>query len=885
MAAGQPRLQVKISADASDAVTAFKEAAVGLKGMGAASEDVAKQSEAVAAALVKVGNSTDSPGKLASATQQAAIKVKDLKEALDAAEVAGETMPVGLVGALEKAEAALSGSKTRLAQFKTALDEVGVAGQEAGAKVAAGVAKAEPKLTEVQVAAKKLEVELEALGKADTARGLAQGSARAKVALDDLEEAAKTAGVSVDKFGVNVKDAEGKINAAAGKAGSLRDAMGDMTTRGNLAAQGMEAMAGKAGSLDGVLSMVKDTGGKTSGIIADLGFSALAAEGAFKLLKTAADGIVEGSKAIGAAYVEYVQKQVDAQVEMAKATQAARMLGVELPKTAAGVHELALAFDRLAPNAKVAQKQLDDWVKTVDGVKIPKSFDEIKVSAAALEAKLADVFAKGGAAVVSFGKENDGVLRAVAEQYKVNGQAVPDHIAKTIKALDEWGKAEDKNKKAVEDSKLAGEDKLKSMIRIYEQQQKAIEEANKLLDANQKEKKSTEELDKALAAIAAKYNLTVDGLADLVKKSKDAEKEFEAGRKTAEGYAGGFDRLAASVGMAGAAMKSSAKDFAEANDAARRNADAFGSIADAAGRVSGGTTALTTGFERLKGGTEDATKAIDLHGATLEENFNSLTPAYAKAIADASEKTQDMKRTAAQAAAGVDQFGASVTGAGKAIGTVSDVMGDGVKKLEDYGQKWVEVGAAMSASTTGFRAIVPAIDGAADSAEKLFQQLSYLSKTNMATTIWVEPLITDLEKGSISIAQFTSQMNEMQKAASFFQVYGMGTAVEFQLMLSKMALAEQEYYDASEKRRKEAIKKAQDDATAAKKHAIDAIAAANKEFAASLAPGQSGSQSFDAQGNLISGGGAGGGMTSGGGSTNSSAPGSFVLELAKVPKS
>lgn len=826
--AGQPRLQVKISADASEAVDAFREAATGLKGMGAASEDVARQSEAVAAALTKVGNATDSPGKLASATQQAAIKVKDLKEALEAAEAAGETMPAGLVGALEKAEAALTGSKARLAQFKTALDDVGDAGKEAGTKVAAGIAKAEPAMTEVQAAAKKLEVELEALGKADTARGLAQGSARAKVALDELEAAAKTAGVSVDKFGVNIKDAETKINAAAGKAGALRDAMGDMTTRGNLAAQGMEAVASRAGSLDGLLGGLKDTAGATAGKIADVGFAATGVVGAFMFGYEAANKFMDSVKAMGGPDIRNTGAAI------VSLTDGVLKLGERFNDIPARVNPALKALQahgRMAAEADEALKGLvTGWKTTGEIASDAKKVDDSLANLSKIIGET-DRQHKNWNTSVLENKESILKLWKEAEAHGKTLESLDPKLRTAILLAQGMTAAEEKSaaaRKAMRESTEGAIPSIQAITAALQKDlQQAREHATSVVEMAEREKVAREKASAALEAYAKANGLTDKEVAQLLKNQEAVNAALLAGAPAADRYSDALNKVGRAAQKAGEeeekAQRRLTQKISETYDKAKQSVSEYGAALDK-------TADSSQSAARQELAKETATARAGMAAAATVEEYNKHT-----------EALEAVKQKSTLLTIAEDKLALAIGEAGRANETFNMFL---------------------PTSTEGLRDFAAAVEGPITSLQKLTQQFTYLSdQTSGWMAVWVEPLITDLEKGKIGIEKFRQALDDMTATSQVLAAWSMGTVTEYQNMLRAMSVAEQEYFDHMRAMQVQAVADAQKTAIALR----DA-----KYIADKTAPGSGGGMGGGAGGSMGSGSGGaagpyGGGMSGGGG--------------------
>lgn len=122
---------------------------------------------------------------------------------------------------------------------------------------------------------------------ADEPQRLGRAAGIAELGFLKTKDAIAKAASEGKKFGPEVaaamQHAEQAISKATLRSGELRDAMGDVRSRGDLAARSFESAAGAAGSLDGLLGKLKDTAGPTGQKFADLGFQVLAVGAAFDM--------------------------------------------------------------------------------------------------------------------------------------------------------------------------------------------------------------------------------------------------------------------------------------------------------------------------------------------------------------------------------------------------------------------------------------------------------------------------------------------------------------------------------------------------------------------------------------------------------------------------
>lgn len=137
----------------------------------------------------------------------------------------------------------------------------------------------------------------------DSPRELARAAALADMEMQQLRAAIDRAAASGEKMSAALAgamtSAETKIEAANVRAAKLRDTMGDMKTKGDLAAKGFEAAAGAAGSFEGMLGRLNDTGGKNAQAFAKVGFAVVAAGAAFEMGYAQGEKLRSGLVALG----------------------------------------------------------------------------------------------------------------------------------------------------------------------------------------------------------------------------------------------------------------------------------------------------------------------------------------------------------------------------------------------------------------------------------------------------------------------------------------------------------------------------------------------------------------------------------------------------------
>lgn len=682
------------------------------------------------------------------------------KDVGDVGKTAGAEIEAGAAAAAP----ALAGVEAAAKEAGAALEAAGDKSREAAAEVATGMPKAESALLEVEAAAKRLEAELQRLDKADTARGLAQGSARAKVALEELDARARSAGVSVEKFGVNAQEVEKKLNGAAAKAGALRDAMGDMTTRGNMAAQGMEAVAGRAGSLDGILGGLKDTGGKTAQGLADIGFAATALTNSFSLGYDA-----------GKQYLAFMKE----------------FTGKDLTKAGAVLVDMALGAERLA-----AAYNLIPFVETK--MKAQSFADVMEKVASRHEAAWAA--ARKYAAEMENGKI---WLKDLGYGFTTFTEA--QEKAKTSMSLFEA---------MLRRANETGEP-MTRIWRLNATEMDAMKKEADLLGIN---------LEKLYPSLATGIKFTTE----LAEANKNLAGTTKAVADAATTEAAAIDKRNAAMADAHSDRVKSVKEYGAALD---KTADSTQSAA------------------RQELAKEESTARAGLATAKTAEEYTK----YSEALEAVKQKTTLLTISEEK---------------------LAQAIGEAGRANESFT-------AFLPTSTDGLRDFASAVDGPIDSLQRLAQQFTYLSdQTSGWMSVWVEPLITDLEMGKIGIEQFSAALEKMQSTAAVLSAWSMGTVTEYQNMLAQMSVAEQEYFDRMRAMHLQAVADAHKTAIALRdaKYLADLAAPGGKSGMGGGAGGSMGAGSGGA-GSIY-----GGGISSGGGSSTGTAGSALIKVLAEVPR-
>lgn len=224
------------------------------------------------------------------------------------AEAAGTALDSAFTG---RVETAIAGAKEQAAGMNAELEKMGGQTPTKLDKVIVALEKTEQSAAGAWSAIERMGQEgaaaaaaLAKLDKAsDSPRELARAAALADMEMQQLRAAIDRAAASGEKMSAALAgamtSAETKIEAANVRAAKLRDTMGDMKTKGDLAAKGFEAAAGAAGSFEGMLGRLNDTGGKNAQVFAKVGFAVVAAGAAFEMGYAQGEKLRSGLVALG----------------------------------------------------------------------------------------------------------------------------------------------------------------------------------------------------------------------------------------------------------------------------------------------------------------------------------------------------------------------------------------------------------------------------------------------------------------------------------------------------------------------------------------------------------------------------------------------------------
>ena len=432
---------------------------------------------------------------------QAALSVLATK-----ASAAGTALDSAFTG---RVEAAIAGAKEQAAGMNAELEKMGGQTPTKLDKVIVALEKTESSAAGAWAAIERMGVEgaaaAAALQKLEAAsnspRELARAAALADLEMQQLRTSIDRVRASGGQLGPGIgaamTAATQKIEAANVRAAKLRDTMGDMKTKGDQAAKGFEATAGAAGSLEGMLGQLNDTGGKNAQAFAKVGFAVVSVGAAFEM------GYSQGEK---------LRAGLTA-------------LGVQLPDLSAKTGAVVLAIESMVRGYEEAELVENAAVARA------RQIIALREQQAAAEWALASALAKSGLVWKDANAEREAVIA------KLN--AAEQILSRVAKSEQEWTEAIKVNTPELQKLKAAAEEHNIALSSIAPRTAAAVAESDKYAASASKVAAATRE-----ATAAVKDMNTVTGEAvtvpifDLAEKADGTLRTLKLVRAELEGLQG-----------------------------------------------------------------------------------------------------------------------------------------------------------------------------------------------------------------------------------------------------------------------------------------------------------------------------------------------------------
>lgn len=422
---------------------AAKEADTALEGTGL-------EAKAVERYLKSIENASGSPLVLERNAKMAAAALTVMKEN---AAAAGREIPAAFEGRVStaiqgvtkyvgamNAELEKTGGlpATKLDKVITALEGVAKSGKDAWSELeklgAEGKAAAEA---------------LRAMEKSSNSpRELARNAGVASFAVETLTSRLKASGpageAAMKTVASSMKNAEGAINSAANRAARMKDAMGDLAMKANMAGDGMATLRGSAGSLDTMLDRMRETGTGATKAIGTLGVGVSVAA-------TAIMGAVAAGKQLAQTIDEWDAKR--AKTDKATADAAVRVLNLDAANRAVtrGLIEQGRTTDdtiRRYVEMTLKMGKLTEqgraYIENMAKMKAPPAWKVIEEQANAMAITLESAYKRSEEEGNRWALANAAGLKAIVAEYDKAGKEVPAILVTAVAAAEKWATANEK---------------------------------------------------------------------------------------------------------------------------------------------------------------------------------------------------------------------------------------------------------------------------------------------------------------------------------------------------------------------------------------------------------------------------------------------------------
>ncbi|MCK6684706.1 MAG: hypothetical protein L6R30_20075 [Thermoanaerobaculia bacterium] len=619
---------------------------------------IADQAFAAVNALDGLGRAGDNADRIEAGALKAQVKINDLKESIEKARAAGVELGPGVEKSVQAMDSAVGKAVVRAAELREKYDRA----RDSIASMKGPAADAWSELEKLGEEGRQAAEAMRALEKAGSSPiALQRAAAMAGIALEDLEKSGVHAGPAIEAA---LGKATQKVQEAAEKARRFADVAGDLKTRGDLAAQGFESLTGAAGSAEGMLSRLKDTGTGVQAKLADVGFAGIALAGAFTLGYESGKKFDEGLKehgidlsrlgdGIGGA-VGLFQKFADAQnklipigetnrkalKELALATNEYNQLLAPLPARINPVLNALHQKQRVAGEAREALEKLgvelqDTGNSAAHLEKVTKEFDKwanaeklmgrLSEAASVNREKilgLRDAWLAVGKPIealppklkeaIAEAEKAAGKIKALAEAHDLLAkQRAVDGLIEQYKKIDEAAKYGKESVLAYRDAWIASGQTLDSMPAKY---RLLILEAERQADATEKVAKREEVLRTGMRETVS----ALDSIANGYKQATDA----------AVKNAGSADQVSSAVKKSTQEAINALSDYAKQNGLTQKDVEklleAQLKIAEASGKDTSALEALIEALKRLGLQAKQTAENQTEFGKALETTYPEL---------------------------------------------------------------------------------------------------------------------------------------------------------------------------------------------------------------------------------------------------------------------
>ena len=385
-------------------------------------------------------------------------------------------------------------------------------------------ADAQKSLSEIGSEGEKVSARLAVLDKLwDSPARLGKAAALAKLDLENLSQSVEKAGVMTPKLAEAFEKASQKIDSAVSRARQFADTAQDLKEKGDASAKGVESLASRLGSLEGVLGLVKERGGAAGEQIERIGFSMIALNQGVSLAITTFKGLEQAGEALGQKLASVVDrmsalelKAAESSAHLAKIEQATRLAEKGVIEFGGSVAELEKNFDRYRTQIGLATQATGDLAgKLRDPQEV---MEKLKTTADDLGDRLSAQFGKSKEAGLDWARANKGLIEDIIKQYKDLGQEAPKALTDAIAAIDRQTKARqqaaDADKRFFEENKRLAQEAVAESQKAAEAEVKRYEDAAKAIDAYIASLQALESAQQAASNAATQHQQVVNDLSN-----------------------------------------------------------------------------------------------------------------------------------------------------------------------------------------------------------------------------------------------------------------------------------------------------------------------------------------------------------------------------------
>lgn len=418
------------------------------------------------------------------------------------------------------------------------LDKASAAGKKMGDEVAAGGKEAAEGLTSVLGPSEKLEAQIKKTGNALSPRGMVDGAARMRIALEDIERQAKETGQAIGpELAAQMQRAETEINAAIARAGRLNETMEGVRKQAGLTADKMEFLAGALASPESAIQAMSKAGTGATKALGDLGLKAIVLNQGFGLVS----GVVSAVSAAISAANKVIQEQLDKADAWAlkmdrvrgEHEAAARAVGAAAKGTiayGASIQETVRNLDIWTVSQGRNRPLLEQMAKDV-GLTVPQSMTVFTTRLKEMDAVTSAALKQGEAAFRAWAVTNAGALKSAQDMARLTGEVLPPNIRKAIEAEEAWTKANRELKTSIDELNKAHEFSIEKSREVIQSLLDIAKARDESIRSNIREAESVQKSMAAYDAELASIQKNLEEKIRALNHEEVSDEEYHARKK------------------------------------------------------------------------------------------------------------------------------------------------------------------------------------------------------------------------------------------------------------------------------------------------------------------------------------------------------------------